>query len=80
MILIFTFQSFIFDEIFLQFTVFNTSTLSSGRVRRTRCQISEGADAPVAPVLTRLLLHLQEDLVIVSFVQSSFETIHIIFG
>ena len=35
--------------------VLNTSPLSSGRMRRTRCQISAGADAPVAPVLTRPL-------------------------
>ena len=39
--------------------VFNTSsTLSSGRVRRTRCQILVGVDAPVSPVLTRSLLKL----------------------
>ena len=36
--------------------VLNTSPLSSGRVRRTHCQISAGADAPVAPVLTRSLV------------------------
>ena len=36
--------------------VLNTSLLSSGRVRRTRYQISAGADAPVAPVLTRSLM------------------------
>ena len=33
-----------------------TSHLSSGRVRRTRHQISAGADAPVAPALTRSLI------------------------
>ena len=33
--------------------VLDTSPLSSGQVRRTRCQISAGANAPVAPVLTR---------------------------
>ena len=36
--------------------ILNTSPLSSGRVRHTRWQISAGADAPVAPVLTRSLI------------------------
>ena len=38
--------------------VLDTSPLSSGRVRRTRCQISAGADAPVAPVLTRSVIYV----------------------
>ena len=39
-----------------------SSTLSSGRVRRTRYLISAGADAPVAPVLTRPLSIKSTDL------------------
>ena len=35
-----------------------TRHLSSGRVRRTRHQISAGADAPVAPALTRSLRYI----------------------
>ena len=45
----------LFNAFFKKITVFNTSNLSSGRVRRTRCQISEGALAPVASILTRPL-------------------------
>ena len=34
-----------------------TTLISSGRVRRTHCDISAGAHAPIAPVLTRPLLY-----------------------
>ena len=40
--------------------VLDTSPLSSGRVRRTLLQISAGADAPVAPALTRSLMYCSQ--------------------
>jgi len=62
---IFTFKSYqyvLLNAFLKQSTVSSTSTLTSGRVRRTPCQISESADAPVAPILTRPLPCLIENL------------------
>ena len=42
----------------MKLAIIKTSTLSWGRVRRTRCLIPAGADAPVAPVLTAALLDI----------------------
>ena len=60
-------------------TAINTSTLSSGRVRRTRCQVSEDADAPVAPILTRPLIHKTEQMLetqVSYVVKEPFDMIH----
>ena len=46
---------FTIHYLFKKIIVFNLSALSSGRVRRTRCKISEGADAPI---LTRPLINV----------------------